>query len=155
MRREKEGGTEVSLRVAYLLPEQLRQYVGPVGVWGDVNDILQENLEMMKVGRLFHAAHNNSHTWKSLAYHDEMICTSAYHKWTYMHIVTAVRWSVCMKPMEKTSVFLRWSHKVFTLAQLLVRSTTMLSFFKDTHRFLASPENRSLWRRWMLMSWTR
>ncbi|EIE18215.1 hypothetical protein COCSUDRAFT_60416 [Coccomyxa subellipsoidea C-169] len=47
--REKEGGTEVSLRVAYLLPEQLHQYVGPVGVWGDVNDILQENLDMMKV----------------------------------------------------------------------------------------------------------
>ena len=82
MRREKEGGTEVSLRVAYLLPEQLRQYVGPVGVWGDVNDILQENLEMMKVGRLFHADHIESHFRKSLAYHDEVICTSAYHKWT-------------------------------------------------------------------------
>ncbi len=49
-RREKDGGTEVNLRVAYLLPEQLRQYVGPVGVWGDINDILQENLEVMKVG---------------------------------------------------------------------------------------------------------
>ena len=33
-----------------------------------------------------------------------------------MHIVTAVRWSVCMKPMEKTSVLLSWSHKIFTLA---------------------------------------
>ncbi len=50
MCREKDGGTEVNLRVAYLLPEQLRQYVGPVGVWGDINDILQENLEVMKVG---------------------------------------------------------------------------------------------------------
>lgn len=49
-RREKDGGTEVNLRVAYLLPEQLRQYVGPVGVWGDINDILQENLAVMKVG---------------------------------------------------------------------------------------------------------
>ena len=47
--REKDGGTEVALRVAYLLPEQLREFVGPVGVWGDVNDILQENLEAMKV----------------------------------------------------------------------------------------------------------
>ncbi|CAL8469745.1 g9287 [Coccomyxa elongata] len=46
--KEKDGGTEVNLRVAYLLPEQLRQYVGPVGVWGDINDILQENLEVMK-----------------------------------------------------------------------------------------------------------
>jgi len=32
-----------------MLPEQLRQYVGPVGVWGDVNDILLENLQSMKV----------------------------------------------------------------------------------------------------------
>ena len=47
--REKDGGTEVALRVAYLLPEQLREFVGPVGVWGDVNDILQENLDAMKV----------------------------------------------------------------------------------------------------------
>ena len=48
--REKDGGTEVALRVAYMLPEQLREYVGPVGVWGDVNDILEENLAAMKVG---------------------------------------------------------------------------------------------------------
>ena len=47
--REKDGGTEVALRVAYMLPEQLREYVGPVGVWGDVNDILEENMAAMKV----------------------------------------------------------------------------------------------------------
>ena len=46
---EKEGGTEVILRVAYSLPDNLSSYVGPVGVWGDVNDILQENLICMKV----------------------------------------------------------------------------------------------------------
>lgn len=39
----------VNLRVAYSLPENLSSYVGPVGVWGDVNDILQENLICMKV----------------------------------------------------------------------------------------------------------
>lgn len=39
----------MNLRVSYLLPENLRSYVGPVGVWGDVNDILQENLLVMKV----------------------------------------------------------------------------------------------------------
>lgn len=50
--REKDGGTEVALRVAYLLPEQLREFVGPVGVWGDVNDILQENLDDMKVSKM-------------------------------------------------------------------------------------------------------
>jgi len=46
---EVEHGTEVTLRVSYCLPENLRSYVGPVGVWGDVNDILQENLVCMKV----------------------------------------------------------------------------------------------------------
>ena len=46
---EVERGTEVTLRVSYRLPENLRSYVGPVGVWGDVNDILQENLVCMKV----------------------------------------------------------------------------------------------------------
>lgn len=39
----------MQLRVAYHLPEPLREFVGPVGVWGDVNDILQENLANMKV----------------------------------------------------------------------------------------------------------
>jgi hypothetical protein len=32
-----------------MLPEQLRDFVGPVGVWGDVNDILTENMQSMKV----------------------------------------------------------------------------------------------------------
>ena len=38
--------------MAYLLPEQLREFVGPVGVWGDVNDILRENLDAMKVSTM-------------------------------------------------------------------------------------------------------
>lgn len=47
--RKTEGqAILVSLRVAYLMPENLRQYVGPVGVWGDVNDILTEGLLTMK-----------------------------------------------------------------------------------------------------------
>ena len=39
----------MNLRVAYNLPDNLASYVGPVGVWGDVNDILQENLICMRV----------------------------------------------------------------------------------------------------------
>ena len=39
----------MNLRVAYSLPANLSSYVGPVGVWGDVNDILQENLICMRV----------------------------------------------------------------------------------------------------------
>ena len=39
----------MNLRVSYALPENLMSHVGPVGVWGDVNDILQENLILMKV----------------------------------------------------------------------------------------------------------
>ena len=38
--------------MAYHLPEQLREFVGAVGVWGDVDDILQENLANMKVRTL-------------------------------------------------------------------------------------------------------
>ena len=49
---EVDDGTEVNLRVSYAVPENLMSHVGPVGVWGDVNDILQENLILMKVGRL-------------------------------------------------------------------------------------------------------
>lgn len=44
-----EDGTEVNLRIAYCLCAQLREFVGPVGVYGDVNDILKENMEKMKV----------------------------------------------------------------------------------------------------------
>ena len=39
----------MTLRLGYLLPENLMYYVGPVGVWGDVNDILLENMLTMKV----------------------------------------------------------------------------------------------------------
>ena len=39
----------VSLRVAYLLPSNLLHYVGPAGVWADINDILNQGLETMKV----------------------------------------------------------------------------------------------------------
>lgn len=39
--------------MSYMLPEPLQQFVGPVGVWGDVNDILTENLEVMKVHGTF------------------------------------------------------------------------------------------------------
>ena len=46
---EKEGATEVTLRVAYFLPNNLKEFVGPVGVWGDVEDILHENMSKMKV----------------------------------------------------------------------------------------------------------
>ena len=46
---EKEGATEVTLRVAYFLPNNLKDFVGPVGVWGDVEDILRENMSKMKV----------------------------------------------------------------------------------------------------------
>ena len=47
--REKDGGTEVNLRIAYALCAQLKEFVGPVGVYGDVNDILTDNLKTMKV----------------------------------------------------------------------------------------------------------
>lgn len=35
--------------MGYLLPANLLHYVGPVGVWGDVNDILIDGMEEMKV----------------------------------------------------------------------------------------------------------
>ena len=41
--------TKLSLRVAYQMPANLDLYVGPAGVWGDVNDILQSGLYVMKV----------------------------------------------------------------------------------------------------------
>lgn len=46
--REKDGGTEVNLRIAYALCAQLKEFVGPVGVYGSVNDILNENMVVMK-----------------------------------------------------------------------------------------------------------
>ena len=39
----------MNLRIAYTMCTQLKHYVGPVGVYGDVNDILSVNLEKMKV----------------------------------------------------------------------------------------------------------
>lgn len=37
------------MRVAYLLPDNLMHYVGPVGVWADIEDIIQDGLQIMKV----------------------------------------------------------------------------------------------------------
>ena len=42
--------SKLSLRVAYQMPANLDLYVGPAGVWGDINDILQSGLYVMKVG---------------------------------------------------------------------------------------------------------
>ena len=39
----------MNLRLAYALCAQLKTFVGPVGVYGDVNDILMENMDNMKV----------------------------------------------------------------------------------------------------------
>ena len=41
--------SRLSLRVGYQMPANLDMYVGPAGVWGDVNDILQSGLHVMKV----------------------------------------------------------------------------------------------------------
>lgn len=49
-------GSKLVLRVAYLLPENLMHYVGPAGVWADVNEILSQGLHKMKVP--FRYAHN-------------------------------------------------------------------------------------------------
>ena len=40
----------MDLRMAYFLPEPLKQYVGPVGTYADVDEILQQNMQTMKVG---------------------------------------------------------------------------------------------------------
>ncbi len=40
--------SKLSLRLAYQMPANLDLYVGPAGVWGDVNDILQSSLYVMK-----------------------------------------------------------------------------------------------------------
>lgn len=39
----------MDLRLAYFLPEPLKQYVGPVGTYADVDEILQQNMQTMKV----------------------------------------------------------------------------------------------------------
>lgn len=44
----ERGGTLVTLKLAYNLPENLREFVGKVGVWGDMNDILIENMDTYK-----------------------------------------------------------------------------------------------------------
>ncbi|KAK9835807.1 hypothetical protein WJX74_008389 [Apatococcus lobatus] len=41
--------TEIEFHLAYKIPDQLREYVGPTGIWGDVDDILTENLNTMKL----------------------------------------------------------------------------------------------------------
>ena len=38
----------MELRLAYYLPEPLKQYVGPVGTYADVDEILQQNMQTMK-----------------------------------------------------------------------------------------------------------
>ena len=38
----------MELRLAYFLPEPLKQYVGPVGIYADVDEILQQNMQTMK-----------------------------------------------------------------------------------------------------------
>ena len=40
--------TVVALRIGYYMPLNLQEFVGPAGIWGDVNAILQENLQAMK-----------------------------------------------------------------------------------------------------------
>ncbi|KAK9806711.1 hypothetical protein WJX72_000223 [[Myrmecia] bisecta] len=45
----ENGGTDVTLNVGYVLPKPLETFVGVVAVWGDVNDILKENLYAMKL----------------------------------------------------------------------------------------------------------
>lgn len=43
-----DGSTAVALRLGYYLPTNLRDWVGPVGVWGDVNALLEEDMRAMK-----------------------------------------------------------------------------------------------------------
>ena len=46
---------KVTMRVAYLLPKNLSHYVGPAGVWADMNGILKTGLQTMKVCPQFSA----------------------------------------------------------------------------------------------------
>eukprot|EP00891_Asterochloris_glomerata_P008244 jgi/Astpho2/8244/Aster-x1503 len=43
-----DNSTQITLRVGYYLPEPLKDYVGPIGLYGHVNDILKENMSQMK-----------------------------------------------------------------------------------------------------------
>lgn len=45
---EEGSGTDVTLRLGYYLPEQLNEFVGPLAIYGDVNDILQSCMDRMK-----------------------------------------------------------------------------------------------------------
>ena len=43
-----DASTVVRLRLAYYLPINLREFVGHVGVWADVNAVLEGDLQAMK-----------------------------------------------------------------------------------------------------------
>ncbi|KAK9839297.1 hypothetical protein WJX81_006452 [Elliptochloris bilobata] len=47
-REVDSSSTAVALRVAYYMPLNLQEFVGPAGIWGDVNAILEENMQAMK-----------------------------------------------------------------------------------------------------------
>ncbi len=43
-----DASTVVRLRLAYYLPINLRAFVGHVGVWADVNAVLEDDMQAMK-----------------------------------------------------------------------------------------------------------
>ena len=70
--------SKLSLRVAYQMPANLDLYVGPAGVWGDVNDILQSGLDVMKVTHIGLEA-KLSILWECISEGLYLDCKSALH----------------------------------------------------------------------------